>query len=125
MDILQAIERIEKYVARGRAAVDEDEALQDAIARRLQILGEAANSLSAQFQTEHADWPWPGMTGIRNILVHEYFRINWGVIWSVIENDLPGLKKQVLRSLEMPKKRPARPEKKRTRKSDRKRKKKE
>lgn len=94
-DILDAIARIEKYAGRGRPAFEQDELIQNWIIRHLQIIGEAARALSAAFRLQHADWPWPQIVGVRNILVHNYFDIDTVIVWSVVERDLPDLKGRV------------------------------
>jgi len=95
-DILEAIERIEKYAARGKAAFEEDELLQTWIVHHIQIIGEACRVLSDEFQTRHAGVPWSDIIGMRNILIHHYFGIDRTAVWAVVENDLPDLKLNVL-----------------------------
>ena len=92
MDMLEAIERIERYAARGRRAFEDDELIQIWVIHHLQIIGEAAARLDRDFHAAHPDIPWAEMVAMRNILVHDYFGIDLEEIWSVIERDLPGLK---------------------------------
>lgn len=92
MDILEAIERIERYAARGRRAFEEDELIQTWVIHHLQIIGEAAARLDRDFHDAHPDIPWAEIVAMRNILVHDYFGIDLEEIWSAIERDLPGLK---------------------------------
>jgi uncharacterized protein with HEPN domain len=91
LDILEAIERIQKYAARGREAFDHDELIQNWIVHHLQIIGEAAANISDEFADAHPEIPWPKIIGMRNILVHHYFGIDLNVVWSAVENDLPPL----------------------------------
>ena len=95
-DILEAIEKIERYVDRGRRAFDTDEMLQVWVVYHLQILGEAASKLSPEIRAQYPDVPWTQIVGMRNILVHGYFGIDLQVVWSVIERDLPRLKPQII-----------------------------
>lgn len=95
-DILEAIEKIERYVDRGRPAFDSDEMLQVWVVYHLQILGEAASKLSPEIRAQYPDVPWTQIVGMRNILVHDYFGIDLQVVWSVIERDLPQLKPQIM-----------------------------
>ncbi len=64
---------------------------QDAVMRQVQIIGEAARALSSDFRAEHPETPWQAMIGLRNKLVHHYFRINVPLVWEVVERDIPEL----------------------------------
>lgn len=96
LDILEAIERIEKYTIRGRDAFEQDELIQTWIVHHLQIIGEAANALPDNFRDKYPDIPWSKIIGMRNILVHNYFGIDVDVVWAVIINELPDLKKKII-----------------------------
>lgn len=96
LDIQDAIERIEKYAARGREAFAADELIQVWIIHHLQIIGEAVRALSPEFMETYADTPWPRIIGMRNILIHHYFGIDEDAIWAAVERDLPELKQQII-----------------------------
>ena len=101
-DILEAIEHIERYATKGRGAFEADELIQNWFVRHLQIIGEAARGIPEEVSKQAPDIPWKDIIGMRHILVHDYFGINTGVVWGVIERDLPVLKRQIqtlLRSL--------------------------
>lgn len=95
-DILDAIDRVSSYVE-GMTYADFlfDRKTQDAVTRNIEIIGEAARSLSAQFKEEHPDIPWEEIVGMRNVIVHEYFGILPDVVWDVIQNELPPLRSQI------------------------------
>jgi uncharacterized protein with HEPN domain len=95
LHIQEAIERIEKYAKRGKAAFARDELIQTWILRHLQIIGEACRVLSPELKTQHSDVPWSDIIGMRNILVHDYFGIDVEAVWSAVERDLPVLKKKI------------------------------
>jgi len=81
-----------KYVANiSRAKFEQEEMVQDAVARTLEIIGEAAGSVSEDFREAHSEIPWHLMIGMRNRIIHEYSRVNWGTIWDTVKNDLPTL----------------------------------
>ncbi len=63
----------------------QDELIQDAVLRNLEIIGEAARKVSPQFQTSHPEIPWKEMIGLRNRIVHEYFQINLAAVWEILE----------------------------------------
>ncbi len=94
-DMLEAIERIEKYVPRGRQAFDDDELLQTHFVHYLQVFGEAAFKLPSELRDRHPGVPWDDIIGMRHILVLDYFRVDLDLVWSVVQNDLPGLKSKL------------------------------
>jgi uncharacterized protein with HEPN domain len=59
--------------------------------RLLEIIGEAANSVSEETQRAHPRVPWRKMVGLRNRLIHGYFNVNLDVVWDTVRNDLPDL----------------------------------
>jgi len=97
-DILEAIEKIERYASRDRQAFEADEMYQVWVVRHLQIIGEAATRVSENAQIRFQEIPWGKMIGMRHVLVHGYFDIDLDIVWSVIENDLSPLKEQILKA---------------------------
>ena len=97
LDMLEAIQRIGKYAARGRQAFVSDELIQTYIVHNLQILGEAAAKVPTAQQAEYPDLPWPKMIGMRNVLVHNYFNIDLDIVWQVVESELPALQEKISR----------------------------
>lgn len=98
--ILQAIERAERYMAplQDEEALRHDDLAQDAIVRNLEIIGEAAARVLAdapEFVAAHPQIPWRDMRGIRNKVIHEYFAVDWGVVWGTVKIDLPVLERQI------------------------------
>ena len=70
---------------------EKDEVLQDAVMRRIQIIGEAARKVSEEFKEEHPEIPWYEISGMRNRLVHEYFRVIPEKVWEAVAQDIPAL----------------------------------
>jgi uncharacterized protein with HEPN domain len=92
LDILIAARKALKFVEGiDRNDFEDNELVQNAVMRPLEIIGEASAKISKEFRKEHSDIPWREMVGLRNRLVHEYFRINYGVVWDTIHKDLPKL----------------------------------
>jgi uncharacterized protein with HEPN domain len=91
-DILEAITRISKY-CKNLSYEDflDDTRTQDAVVRNLEIIGEAVKNLHETLKKEHSDIPWKSIAGIRDRLIHDYFGVNWDIVWDVIENDIPDL----------------------------------
>jgi uncharacterized protein with HEPN domain len=95
-DILEAIERIEKYASGGRESFDRDELVQTWIVHHLQIIGEAVRGLSEEIRSAHPDVPWSQIAAMRNILVHDYFGIDLEEVWAAVARDVPTLKAKVV-----------------------------
>lgn len=92
LDILIAARKVLKYTEGVDAeGFGDNEVLQNAVMRQVQIIGEAARALSPEIKGEHPEVPWQGMIGLRNRLVHHYFRIDVPLVWEVVEKDIPSL----------------------------------
>ena len=92
LDILQAARLALTYVSgKTEAAFVGDTQCQDAVIRRLEIIGEAARRLSEQTRGSLPTLPWNLMVGMRNLMIHEYDDVDLGVVWHTVQDDLPGL----------------------------------
>ncbi len=98
--ILYCMARIQEDCAGGRDAVFASSTLQDAILRNLQILCESTQRLSDETKRLHPGIDWKGVAGMRNVLVHDYFGVDFEFVWSVIERDLPKLEQMVRDTLD-------------------------
>ena len=96
LDILEAIERIEKYAVRGKEVFATDELVQTWIVHNMQTMGEAASKVTAEFRTRHAGIPWAQIVAMRNVLVHEYFGMDVEEVWAAVERNVPQLKSKIL-----------------------------
>jgi uncharacterized protein with HEPN domain len=95
-DILEASLKIKRY-SNGlnfEAFIDDDKTM-DAVVRNFEIIGEAANRLSDDFRISNPQIEWDRIRGFRNRIVHEYFGIDYEIIWDIIENDLDTLIQQI------------------------------
>jgi uncharacterized protein with HEPN domain len=77
-DILEAIDVIAQYLPADQAAFDGNPPLQSHIYRHLMIVCEAAWRLSEELKQRHPQVPWRQIEGMRHIMVHDYFKVNWG-----------------------------------------------
>jgi uncharacterized protein with HEPN domain len=76
-----------------------DSVRRDAVMYRLIVIGEAASHLSAKFRARHPDINWRSIIGFRNFSIHEYFSVDWDIVWDTIANDLPIVAAQVAQIL--------------------------
>jgi uncharacterized protein with HEPN domain len=72
-----------------------DEILNRAIIRSLEIIGEASKKLSSEFKSAHPKIEWKKMAATRDKLIHDYFGIDYEIVWDIIQNKLPELNKEV------------------------------
>ena len=99
--ILEAINSIESFCQ----GIDEEDfqnnyMLQLAVVKLLEVMGEASTRITKELRNEFSQIEWPLIIKSRNVLVHEYFAINYDIIWEAVQNDLPNLKnnlKEILR----------------------------
>jgi len=93
--ILQAIERIQSYVADIDEAVFlQNEMTQDAVIRNLEVIGEACRNIDRrypEFAARYPELPLVSAYEMRNALAHGYFEIDLTIVWKTLENDLPDL----------------------------------
>lgn len=94
--VRDAIKRIEEYTAGlDEAKFTENLVVRDAVLRQLEIIGEAARTLSEDGKKKYPSVNWYQIVGMRNRLIHEYFDVSWKVVWQTVANDLPKLKKHL------------------------------
>jgi uncharacterized protein with HEPN domain len=98
-DIVQALERVEEIGRRGREAFLGDWLLQDAAIRNFEIVGEAAKRVSPVLQAGHPEIPWSDLAGFRDVLIHQYFRVDLVIVWALVEQRVPALRGEVARLL--------------------------
>lgn len=96
-DILQALQRVEEVGRRGHEAFEGDWVLQDAAIRNFEIVGEAAKRVSVELQVAHTEIPWADLAGFRDVLIHQYFRVDLKIVWALIEQRVAGLREDVAR----------------------------
>jgi len=95
-DILESIQQIEEYLdGVNESEFYQNSEKQDAVLRRLEIIGEAVKHISDEIRNEHDKVPWRKIAGMRDIIIHEYFGVTLSMIWVVTQRDLPDLKSKI------------------------------
>lgn len=95
-DILESIQQIEEYLdGVNESEFYQNSEKQDAVLRRLEIIGEAVKHISEDIRNEYDEVPWRKIAGMRDIIIHEYFGVTLSMIWVVTQRDLPDLKSKI------------------------------
>ena len=91
--IFNSINRILDYISgKDRESFEADLVTQDAVVRQLEIIGEATKRVSKESRSKHPDIPWSDMAGMRDVLIHDYIDVDFGVVWKTASEDIPNLK---------------------------------
>lgn len=100
-DMRIALERVLDYTqGMGFKDFEEDTMRVDAVVRNLEIVGEAVRRLPEDFKESHSEILWYRIAGMRNRIVHDYFGIDNGIIWEVVQTDVPKLLKEIERIIQ-------------------------
>lgn len=100
-DIVDSINLIESYIANlTEEEFFDSEEKQDAVVRRLEIIGEAVKNLPEDFKARHPGIAWKEVAGMRNVLLHEYFDVDMQITWNALKNHLPKFKKSIEQLIE-------------------------
>lgn len=95
-DILECIDKIDEYTKDiSQDEFNEDTKIQDAVIRRIEIIGEATSSIPKEIQQKYPDMPWKDIIGMRNVLIHHYGGVDLTRVWKV-KNRMAELKKNIL-----------------------------
>jgi uncharacterized protein with HEPN domain len=95
-DIRNALARIERYTsAIDREQFLSDEKTIDAVARNLELIGEAVRLLPNELKSKYPNIPWAQIAGLRNRIVHDYFGLDLEIIWQILQTSLPDLKRRL------------------------------
>ena len=103
-DMVESITRIEGYIE-GMSYKEfvGNNMAKDAVLRNLEVIGEAAKNLSIPTKDKYPDIPWRRIIGLRNIVIHGYFGVDFDNIWKIIKDNIPEVKlllEEILKDLE-------------------------
>ena len=98
--ILDAIAKVESYVALGREVFLAESHWHDATIRQLEIIGEATKRLSDELRSRYPGVPWRRIAGLRDVLIHNYMAVDLPAVWEITQQHVPILKAEVQRMLQ-------------------------
>ncbi len=92
-DTIHSIKKIEEYV---KNISEQDFKIntekQDAVIRRIEIIGEAVKNISIETREKYTNIPWRDIAGMRDVVIHQYFGVSIGMVWKVATSEIPDLK---------------------------------
>ena len=91
--------RIAEYTAGGEQEFLTSRLIQDGVVRNLEVIGEATKNLSSELRQANPAIPWRQIAGMRDVLIHDYLKVNLSRVWLTISTDLPDLRSTVTRLL--------------------------
>lgn len=100
-DVIDSIDKIYEFIKGiNYHKFLEDEKTNCAVVRKLEIIGEAVKNIPPQIRHNYPDIPWKEIAGMRDIISHVYFGIDYTIVWKVVKKRLPELKKSMQAILE-------------------------
>ena len=100
-DILESIDKIGRYT--GHMEFEDfkrNDIVADAVVRNIEIIGEACRIIPETIRAKYSAVPWRRIIGFRNIAIHQYFKVDLEILWTVVTEGLPGIKPQLEKILE-------------------------
>lgn len=100
-DILDAIDKIDEFVGNMEyGEFMQDDKTSTAVVKKIEVIGEAIKNIPRDVRVKYNAIPWKDIVGMRNKITHNYFKIDYEIVWNVVKEKLPALKIQVEQVLE-------------------------
>ena len=100
-DILAAIDSIENFVAGMEwAAFQADDKTTSAVIQKFEVIGEAAKQIPEEIRQKYSHIPWKGMAGMRDVLIHSYFKVDQKLVWQTVKESLPEIRPEIQKVLD-------------------------
>ena len=95
-DIVESCDKIGRYTLGLKFEQFRDsELVVDAVARNLELVGEASKGVPNELRTRYPDVPWRKMAGLRDVIVHGYFRVDVQLLWDIVQRDVPTVRQKI------------------------------
>jgi len=89
--MIDACEKIIRFTAVDYDVYEKSDEKQAAVARCFEILGEAAGKITDDLKKQHTNIPWSVAIGLRNILIHDYVKVDYSELWKTAKEDIPSM----------------------------------
>jgi len=95
-DVVECSKKIRKYTKnKSYQQFINDEILIDAVIRNLEVIGEAVKHIPVEIKRSYPDVQWKKISGLRDVLIHDYFGVNYELLWDIIKHKVPEFEKQI------------------------------
>jgi uncharacterized protein with HEPN domain len=100
-DILAAIDSIENFVAgMDWTAFQGDDKTTSAVIQKFEVIGEATKQIPEEIRQKYPHVPWKGMAGMRDVLIHSYFKVDHKLVWQTVKESLPEIRPEIQKVLD-------------------------
>jgi len=97
------LDEIEYLLSAGkglnRSRFDHDATLKRAFVKSIEIIGEASKKVPAEWKSRHTEVEWRSIAGMGDRLIHDYFGVDYDLVWDVVQNKIPFLRERILEML--------------------------
>jgi uncharacterized protein with HEPN domain len=94
--ILECIGKIERFTVTGKTRFLADDMVQDAVLRNFEVISEAVKRLDETYRVAHPEISWRALAGLRDVLIHQYERVDLERVWTLVEKEVPQLKRVIV-----------------------------